>query len=438
VAKRTLFYPRPLLGQGTDAVQSLRSYIEHLALDHNMKPRALLGTLLDVFTFDGLSMELHRLLARWGIHGFAEVGYQLQARLESATGVSLAGSTLSRFAGLFSAVNLTRSNEAVYCPCCVADSEPLPYGRLLWEVQCVAACPVHRVKLRSAKVCGGPASERLSVARRPSMSGVCSQCGSVGFKCIAEAPVQASDEEVWVAEQVQRLIALSSEAVARCSPASMRQGLVALVEEVYGGSVVRASREAGLSRSSVSVWVAGDFTPGLPWLLQLCSHARADVCALLDGSFKAMGAADEDHSAERRPMEVIHRRYERPELTDIQIRELLLDAAKEAEPPSTARFARRHCLNADVLRKRFVQESRALAAANSEYMERVYERRYADSVASYSAAAHALLRQGKGVHARSLQQQSGLVAFSQNQLRVRALRAVMEKFRRGADNAKVA
>ena len=52
MSERSLFYPRPLTGQGTGQVQSLQSYLEHLALSHNMKPRVLLETLLGAYPLD--------------------------------------------------------------------------------------------------------------------------------------------------------------------------------------------------------------------------------------------------------------------------------------------------------------------------------------------------------------------------------------------------
>lgn len=430
MAKRTLFYPQPLLGQDTGDAQSLRSYIERLALSHNMKPRGLLDTLLKEHPLEDLSADLHQLQKRWAVHGFAEVGAQLQSRLEAATGSSLAGATLMRYKGLFASVNLTRANDPVYCPCCVTESEgaELPYGRLLWEVQCVEACPVHRVKLRSAKLCGAQPEERLPANQRPSLSGVCIQCGSVGFKCLAKEPLPATGDEIWVASQVRRLLDLPIERVARCSAESLRTGLTELVKCVYGGSVVRASQQAGLSRASVYTWVAGEILAGLPGLLQICFHAKADVCALIDGVYRSLDSSPAEKSPPRR-LQVVERTYNRSELNDDQIRELLEAAATEAEPPSLMQFARRHGLNVDVPRQRFVREAAVLAAANAQHMQLVYERRYVEAVHAYTAAVQALLRQGLSVHAKSIQKQSGVVAFSQNHPRVRALQEVLSKHR---------
>lgn len=267
------------------------------------------------------------------------------------------------------------------------------------------------------------------------MNGVCTHCGSVGFRCVVDEPTPAGEEELWIAEQARRLLALPTEFVARCSSESLREGLLEVVKSVYGGSVVRASQEAGLSRASVSTWLAGDFSPGLPWLLQLCFHARADVCALIDGVYTSLDvkveAGDKGEAKEkaRKAVRVVPRAYRRAELTDAQIRGFLSSAATEAEPPSLAQFARRHGLNEDTPRKKFAPEAMALVVANAEHMELVNERRYMEAVHAYTAAVKALLRQGLTVHAKSVQKQSGVVAFSQNTLRVRALKSVLDKHR---------
>jgi hypothetical protein len=396
-----------------------------------MKPRALVETLLAKLPLTGLNTDLASTLKLGDYHGFSEFGAQLTSRLASATGRSLSGVTLSRFSGLLASTNLTRqrSSAPLYCPCCVGDlpESTLPVGQLVWEVQCVTACPIHRVKLRSEKVCGAPASEHLPLARRPKMSGVCKQCGSVGFKCIQDPLEAASASEVWVAEQVGRLVALSDAEVETFSAEKLRSGLAEMVKEVYNDSVVAASQGAGLSRASVSTWIRGVFAPGLPWLLQLCYHARADVVALLGGKYKALKLDAEDKARSR--TNVVERTYSKADKTPSELKELLIDAALEDEPPSVAEFAARHGLHVDSPRHRFPDETRKLVAAHKRRLEVEQKVRVTEAAVAYKMAALALRRAGKRVHEKSLQQEAGLVAFSQNPLRRRALDAVLSEFR---------
>lgn len=248
------------------------------------------------------------------------------------------------------------------------------------------------------------------------------QCGSVGFTCIVEPTEPASDEDLWIAEQVQRLIELPDHVVARCNGKAMRAGLSELVDRTYGGSVVRASAEAGLSRSSVSTRVTGKFLPGLPWLLQLCFNAGADIRAVIGAPFPLL---HKDGVGESSILRVVPRTYTHASLSDDEISRLLAEAAMEAAPPSAAVFAKRHGLHRDTARKKFRKEAPELVAAHHAYEQGVNERRYAEAVRAYDAAGEALTQQGKKVHAKSIQVASGLVAFSQNGARVRAMKTAL-------------
>lgn len=225
---------------------------------------------------------------------------------------------------------------------------------------------------------------------------------------------------------------MDPEALARCSPRTVRQGLTALVQAAYGGSVVLAALQAGLSRGAVCMWVKGTAVPGLPWLLRLCFHSGADVIALLGGSFRRLGADEREQS--RQLSEVVEREYtKRPTYSKPQLKKFLLAALDAAEPLSPAELSRRLGLHRDQLRKRCPEESQALAAAHDAHRRRVYEQRYRQAVGAYTKAACALRKRGKRAHAKALQVESGVVAFSRNAPRVRALREVMSAFARGAD-----
>jgi hypothetical protein len=427
---RSLLYAQSLMGEGTADVESLRSYIQRLALSHSVKPRALLGILLAAFPLVGIDHDLHTLLQHWGVHGSAEIGVQLQERLQKATGISVKVATLGRFSKVLADVNLVRARtrEWFYCPCCVQEGEEPPHGKLLWEVQSVVACPTHRVRLRSTKMCGAGADERLRPSQRPSLSGVCGQCGSVGYRCCAEAPSPASDAEVWIAEQVGRLLALPVDVVSRFSKSTLQVGLEKLVEFQYG-SPVNAALQSGLSRASVWTWVKTDMRPTLPGLMQLCHHAGCDVVSLLGGEFVPLPKTSP--VAHR----VLRRTYIRTTHTDAQIREMLLLAAEESAPPTLAAFSRRIGLNEDAPRHRFPEESRVLAAAHAAYARSENQRKFDEALAAYSAAADVLTSKGMLVGAKYLQQEAGLVAFSQNEPRVRAMNIVIAQHRTNSPSA---
>lgn len=427
--ERTMFYRQELLARDTGQVQSLRSYIQTLALSHSMKPLALLTVLAEREPLENLSTDHGELTKRWAIHGFSEFGGQVRQRLERASDIDLKPATLAKFEGLFSNMNLTRKGEAMYCPCCVAEGEDLPYGRLLWEVQCVTACPIHKVRLRSGKVCGSEKSSWLPLQSRPSMSGVCTACGSVGFRCITEVAETALAEEVWVAQQVERLIAMPEGDVAKCSGATLLAGLKKLVEGCYGNSSTRASVDAGLSRASVHHWLSGKAVPGLPGILQICAHARADVTQLIAGKNVMVDCAA--GLPERNAITVMPRSYVRAKVADAELPGLLTEAAKEAEPPSLAKFSERHGIDVKCAGRRGREHAKALIAISAAHAGKRNRRRFERAVSVYQLAAAKLEADGSLVHEKALQQVSGLPAYSGG-ARHRALRLVLGGHRPGA------
>lgn len=428
MAERTLFYPQVLRGLGTGQVQSMRSYLEHLALAHNMRPRALLKTLIERFPSDRVSESNLGTLMRNRIHSGSPVANELRRLLELATSNSLDGSTMDLYSSVFASTGLTRKSEDLaYCPHCVQDTEGLPYMRLLWDVECVRACPVHKVKLRfvrSVASCGAAESERLPLAQRPSVGGACVGCGSLGYRCISAPSHAATAEEVWIADQVSRLLALPAETVGAFTPTSLQTGLQSLVAEVYDGSVVRASAHTGLSKSSVSTWVRGA-RAGLPWVLQLCLHAGADVVALLEGNFSSLPTVADG------PHKVSPRTYRRAQHGAQDIKKWLNEAAAEQQPPSLREFGRRHGIHHDVIRRRFPHEGAGLSKSRTAHLKIQRDQLHEQALEAYERAAQTLKARGKAVHQRTLQQESGLMAIGRrNGYRYKAMRTVLEKANR--------
>ncbi len=424
-AERTLFYGLPLLGVGTPEVESARSYIQRLALAHNFRPRTLLEILMaslpQVGLFDGQDF-----MKRWDVHGFSSVGRALVARLERATGSDLSSASLDRLRELFGTTYLTRFAPH-HCPICVREGEGITHGRLAWEVECVKACPRHGVSLVSSKVCGAEEGQRLPVSKRPMLSSVCSGCGSLGFRCQVHAQPAAPAADTWVAGQIGELLALPSQRVAALNLETLRAGLRELVKARYGGSVVRASREAGLARASVCTWAGGKGRPSLAMLAQLCHHGEAGLVALLEGRYEcapARGGSGEHFRTEARP-------YQRASMPWSEVRAAILKATTEVPPPSLAALAKRIGVSKRVMRSKLPQETSELVVRNTAHRRACDRQRYAESVAAYTACAQHLMSQGIKVSSKHLQKHSGLSAFSQNKAKARALAEVVGRYTGG-------
>ena len=422
MSERTLFYPQNLVGQGTGQVQSLLSYVEHLALAHSMKPRALVETLFRRFPVDGVDAnEMTEIVLRGKVNSGLPAAVRFQEALEEATGCSLAGATVGKYSAVFASTNLTRHKEIVCCPACVREGDALPYMPLLWDFQCVTACPRHKVKLVAIPACGAPLSERLKPHQRPTLSGICTHCGSIGYKCAHLEVEEASAESVWVAAQVEQLLAAGD--APGITQETLLKGLRTLVNESFGGSVVRAAVESGMSRGLVCTWLKGA-KPGLPWVVQLCFHAGVSIAALARGEVRRAcssgGAGTATHKA-------VPRTYQRASQSRAEMRSLLRSAASAPDTPSLERFAADNGLHPRALREWFPEEVRALTSLTLTRRQKDSEERYSAALRAYGAAAEELRSKGDAVHARTVQQASGMVAFSRNRPRARALEVVLAK-----------
>jgi len=430
MSERTLFYGLPLACDGSAEVESLRSYVERLSYAHNLRPRRLVEVLLERYPVHGIGFDYATLLRHWDVHGSGKSGTQLTERLEKATLTPLGHSTLHRFAGLFPAAHFARYRDTAYCPECVAETEDPTHGRLLWEVQCVTACPKHRVLLRAAAECGAPKEERLPVNRRPAFRSVCSACGSIGFRCLTDAAIPAPIEAVRVAEHVGKMLALSDAQCAGINLASLQAGIGELVREVYGSRVANAAVDAGLSRGSVSTWVRGVNRPSLSQLVQLCLRANAELVALLAGRYERVGDNEDEFGVQAK---LTDRSYVRVVMSDHDILATLDEAAKETDAPTVQTVCARIGLNPRVARAKFPVAVGRLVARCTERRVAEWNQRHEDAVVAYTKAAAALQERGATVGAKALQREARLVAFSQNPARVRALDSVLKKVAEGAE-----
>lgn len=413
--KRTLFYSIEPLGIGTLQVEGLRSYVMRLAAAHNIPPRALLSVLLTRYPFDSdlkaSPSEVMRALVNCGSgRTIAEV----TKRLELATGQRLDACTLERFVGLLSPLGLSQLQDPKFCPVCV-QQDPRCHGHLAWDVGYVEVCPTHNVQLQSVKNCGAPAEKHLVLQHRPFLPSVCNLCGAIGFKCQSYTTSPSTAQQAWTAAAVGGALMMSTENHRNYTPATIIASLQTMVDTAYGGSSVRASLAAGLSRASVGQWLLGRIRPSLVGLLRLCQDANCELSGMLQGKFRVV-------ACERVPLDTLTTRHYRVSPVSTDVLQSRLDMAIKAHPaPTLEEFARLNSTNSRWLRRRFPIESRKLTAMSKERREMERAQAYSQTLDSYKSAAKKLLSSGKRVSPKYVEKLSGLAAFSSNLKRRRAL-----------------
>ena len=400
---RTTLHAQQLLGVGTAEVESLRSYVQRLALAHHTSVHDLMLTAIDVGRdfrnpFDS------------SLHSVGERHISITERLSRATGMQVADCTLARFTHLISSRALVRNNlrEQRVCPLCARepDEVSLRHARLLWEVAAVDACPRHGVRLQRVRDCGSPVGQHLRLDERPSLPGVCGTCGSAGFIC--HAPTEtADDSSIWIAAEVGALLALDSSSVERMTVEHFRAGVSDVVRHAFDGKPVTASRMSGLAKSSVFGWIEGDSRPALSGVLKFAFAARASVKGIFQGRFEY---------SSRRPGRLppaLDRKapYRRVDWDRVQS-ELERSLSDSVEPESMSSFAKRLSVDPHDLRRRFRTQCELLKRKYGAAKSAIAQRSYAVARGAFKDAAGALVAEGRSVTVNLLQRKAGMWLFS--------------------------
>ncbi len=410
-----------LLGAGTPEVESLRSYVQRLAYAHHVSPRRLFPELLVMYPLDQVSLiSVKNSLDDWAISGKGVVVDALLTRLQRATHRDLRPAVAQRFGHLFATQQFCRAPSQMHCPECVKEDawDGLPYGRLLWELTPVTCCPTHRVKLVDSKRCGKGAASTFS--QRPLLSGVCPDCGSIGYACRDER-VEATDEEIWIAEQVGALVALTPDETAEFEPASVRAGIAATVRAEFGGELATAAVASGLGRTSVFAWVRKERLPSLDSLLKFCWRARADLLTLLHGTYQRNESAGGVLATS-----LAKRKYSQIALDWEQIRTMLIEEAKKTAPRAVEDVASELGTCSRNMRASLPVETERLAERSKQYQAAAYAQKSEELKSKLRAAANALLEEGQRVTKTNIMERSGIRIFNgRSRIRQAALREVL-------------
>jgi hypothetical protein len=149
---------------------------------------------------------------------------------------------------------LIRQTDRVCLECLTGDmlEGRLPYGRLLWRLEAVTCCPIHRFSLVEAR-CGKPTSGRERQFGRRKLGGSCGTCGSLGYRCLQSYREEASTYDVWRATQCMDMLAELPN-IASSNPLVMKDAM-----RVYCGradGIAPFARRVGVPKSLISRWLS--------------------------------------------------------------------------------------------------------------------------------------------------------------------------------------
>jgi transcriptional regulator with XRE-family HTH domain len=262
----TLLYSLEPRCAGTGFVESIFSYEMSLAYEHCVSVLELRRFLLPDKKFD------------------MPITDEEVSRLVAATGrKELQFSTMRTFLGKMH-MNAYPTKLRVCLDCCredISSARKQSFGRLLWEISIVQCCPIHGKKLLHPNCARGSSN----VFRRISLVGVCSSCGSIGYRCCSQTPLSASSEEIEVALVIKNVIANASK-IAATSPFLVKKAVDLYISE-HGGKT-KLAKDSGVSRAILRVWLHNsEYITSLKNLIYLAQAMGVELSYLLCGELKA-------------------------------------------------------------------------------------------------------------------------------------------------------
>ncbi|MGF6646684.1 hypothetical protein P3T24_003999 [Paraburkholderia sp. GAS33] len=168
-----------------------------------------------------------------------------------------------------------------YCPVCVEES-PFPdaWGRVLWDISIVDACPFHEIDLMS---CSCLIPMQYGSAKAPNLFGVCPCCGSVSYGCSEHPARRATGNKLIIASQMADLIAAISDGKEFDRGVAAEAVLCHLVDEF--GSVMEASRFFRMDVGHLYT-LGGRSRVPIDLLMTICLTTGANLVRLLDGKIE--------------------------------------------------------------------------------------------------------------------------------------------------------
>ena len=275
-------------GEGTGDVESLFSHFQATCFAHSLAPRQIISHVLPRVE-DDLGPMIPYCTHKFGWGWDTGAGMNMLSTranaerwvrvMEAATGLKcLTGTTMLALKSICMS-NMISAHDRICTECTEEDisKSGMPYGRLLWRLSAVTCCPIHRKRLITPK-CGGSV---LNAYKRVRLSGVCTRCGSIGFRCRSNQAEDATDDEVVRAQRLRRLIA-SLPAIQAAGPQPVREALRELCKE--RGAASSLAFRAGIFKSVLSGFLRStEARIGFDQLLDICAVEGIDVSEFLQG-----------------------------------------------------------------------------------------------------------------------------------------------------------
>ncbi|CAG2129880.1 hypothetical protein LMG19282_00246 [Cupriavidus campinensis] len=204
--------------------------------------------------------------------------------LNRATGrTDLMLGTLNFAAGFLSTTHLL-AKHARYCRECLRDASAAsaePWIPLIWYIDVVTVCPIHRVRLRQRQ-CGAP-DNAIYTSVRKILPENCWTCGKLFCLCDKTRTINASAQEVAVAELVGELVAAGTSGI--FFPSDALQLCNETMPTVLGENwLVRSADACNVEKSGVHrMFRQAGARTSLPGLVHFCLCNQLSLAQIARG-----------------------------------------------------------------------------------------------------------------------------------------------------------
>lgn len=390
----SFLYCLPMIGAGTPYIESLTGYTKRLAHEHSLTVHALVSRVILPM------MERHRLTSSaalssfWtketpalnGTRGWANSWVDILQQLTGRD--NLTPTTMLTWAEVLHPRSLIRRSSA-WCPACYEawrNSNQIIYEPLLWALQVVTVCPIHRQLLRVRCSACSQEQPHLSPQSRP---GYCCACSIWLGTPLDENQLSDDDcrRQVWVAEAAGTLLAAGAQISQVPRQDFFAIAVAKAISSRTNGRLLSVERQTGIARATLRGWQQGEVMPQLDSLLEFCRCLVIQPLSMLTSEeFGIMITSQTTSELIDEP-----KRTYRPVDTDrlqIGLRAIIL---ADETPISMREASRRLGCNQASLQQWFPDECRAISARFLAYQTEQAERRLAqicNEVREVAAAIH--------------------------------------------------
>jgi hypothetical protein len=392
-ARSRLFSLKPL-HLGTGQVESLTSYMSRLAQAHCVRPGDLISTEMCCFLNAGGSKSyLHSMSRRTeALNGLGEMALNFLYTLEAFTlRDDLASLSLLPWSFALTARGLMRRSKA-WCPICyeVAKHQRVVCDPLIWSIDAIKICHIHRQKLSTHCSFCGKQNPQLS---RNSLPGHCVKCGEWLGKAQPQSLMSEVDRDhmqqnVWIAQQVEDLLASSCHAVEQQHLSSISKAISLCVSQKADGNIAAFARMLNMPKNTVWGWCKGKVLPELTALLTVCHVVDMSLSQLLLRPEEILIATQSAHNSSISSMPS-HQQRASSEFDESALKQLLTETLKDNPPSSMQSVARRLRIPTRTLRRRFPKICKNISLRYCNYRESLK----AENIEAVCAEVHSVASQ---------------------------------------------